>query len=134
MHSERFLITEHVADAIQTAKKEKRKIIAVGTTTTRTLESAWENGRLKTGLQKTDLFIYPPYPYQVIDQMLTNFHLPESTLLMLVSAFAGRKFVMMAYQEAVRENLLSASQERAFNNLFHFTFTASHHKNSKKTR
>ncbi len=103
MHSERFLITDQVAETIEKAKSEKRKIVAVGTTTTRTLESAWRNGRLKTGLQKTELFIYPPYPYRVVDQLLTNFHLPESTLLMLVSAFANRELILKAYREAVEQ-------------------------------
>lgn len=103
MHEERFSIDSSVAEKIHNAKKEGRKIVAVGTTTIRTLESAWQNGELKTGEQKTNLFIYPPYQYQVADQLLTNFHLPESTLLMLVSALAGKDLVMTAYQHAVRE-------------------------------
>ncbi len=104
MHEERFHISETVAKKIQTGKKEGRKIVTVGTTTVRTLESAWDNGRLKTGDQKTSLFIYPSFQYQVADQILTNFHLPQSTLLMLVCAFGGKDFVMGAYEKAVAES------------------------------
>jgi S-adenosylmethionine:tRNA ribosyltransferase-isomerase len=101
MHEEKFEISTAAATAIQTAKAEGRKIVAVGTTTTRTLEAAWCNGTLQTGRQKTRMFIYPPYRYRVVDHLLTNFHLPESTLLMLVSAFAGKEYILNAYQEAV---------------------------------
>lgn len=103
MHEETFEISEEAAVAIQTAKKDGRKIVAVGTTTTRTLETAWRNGSLQIGQQKTRLFIHPPYRFQVVDHLLTNFHLPESTLLMLVSAFADKDFILKAYQEAVLE-------------------------------
>jgi len=101
MHEERFEISEKTAKTIQSAKLDGRKVVAVGTTTTRTLESAWQDGKLKTGAQKTRMFIYPPYQYNVVNQLLTNFHLPESTLLMLVSAFAGRDYIFSAYSEAV---------------------------------
>ncbi|MBU2514897.1 tRNA preQ1(34) S-adenosylmethionine ribosyltransferase-isomerase QueA [bacterium] len=103
MHEEKFFISETVAQKIETGKKEGRKIVTVGTTTVRTLESAWDNGRLRTGHQKTSLFIYPSYQYKVADQVLTNFHLPQSTLLMLVCAFGGKDFVMNAYEQAVIE-------------------------------
>ena len=108
MHEERFEISKKTAATILKAKAEKRAIIAVGTTTTRSLESAWQQGTLKTGEQSTGLFIYPPYQYKVVDNLLTNFHLPESTLLMLVSAMAGKDFLFKAYNEAV------ASQYRFF--------------------
>ncbi len=103
MHEEEFFVSEETATKINQAKKRGRKIVAVGTTATRTLESAWKDGCLQAGPQKTDLFIYPPYRFHVVDQLLTNFHLPESTLLMLVSAFADREFVLDAYREAVQE-------------------------------
>lgn len=101
MHEERFEISQETAEIILKAKSEKRPVVAVGTTTTRSLESAWQNGELKTGKQNTGLFIHPPYQYKVVDNLLTNFHLPESTLLMLVSALAGKDFLFKAYNEAV---------------------------------
>jgi S-adenosylmethionine:tRNA ribosyltransferase-isomerase len=100
MHPERFSISAETADKIASA----RRVVAVGTTTVRVLESAERrNGRLiaQTGL--TDLFIYPPYRFRHVDLLFTNFHLPHSTLLMLVSAFAGRDFLLRAYAEAIRE-------------------------------
>lgn len=97
MHSERFHIPEEGARAINAAPR----ILAVGTTTTRLLETL---GRpLRPGDGTTDIFIYPPYQFRAVDALLTNFHLPKSTLLMLVSAFAGREFVLRAYQEAIRQ-------------------------------
>ena len=85
-------------------KKEGGKIVAVGTTSRRTLESATdENGILKAGSGWTDIFIYPGYPFKMIDRLITNFHLPESTLMMLVSALAGKDKIMVAYEEAVKE-------------------------------
>jgi S-adenosylmethionine:tRNA ribosyltransferase-isomerase len=100
MHSERFSISPEAADAIN----EADRIIAVGTTTVRTLESARRRGEKVPAQQGTsDLFIYPPYHFRQIDVLLTNFHLPRSTLLMLVSAFAGREFLLRAYQEAIPE-------------------------------
>ncbi len=103
MHSEVFTISEETASAVEKAKAEGRKIIAVGTTSVRSLESAWDSGRLRRGLQETDLFIYPPHRFSVADCLFTNFHTPESTLLMLVCAFAGYENTMKAYRRAVEE-------------------------------
>jgi len=103
MHSEFFYIDDKTAENIESAKKAGRKIIAVGTTSVRTLESAWINGKLKRGENNTSIFIYPGYKFKVIDALFTNFHTPESTLLMLVSAFAGRELILESYAEAVRE-------------------------------
>ena len=100
MHAERFSISPEAADKIN----EAHRIIAVGTTTVRTLESAGrEGGEILAQEGATDLFIYPPYDFQAVDVLLTNFHLPRSTLLMLVSAFAGREFLLRAYEEAISE-------------------------------
>ena len=99
MHSERFSISPEAADKIN----EANRIIAVGTTTVRTLESANRvEGKIVAQEGATDLFVYPPHNFRAVDVLLTNFHLPRSTLLMLVSAFAGRKFVLHAYEEAIR--------------------------------
>jgi S-adenosylmethionine:tRNA ribosyltransferase-isomerase len=103
MHSEYFNIDTHTAKKIESAKKTGRKIIAVGTTSVRTLESAWIDGKLKRGESNTSIFIYPEYKFKVIDALFTNFHTPESTLLMLVSAFAGRDKILESYAEAIRE-------------------------------
>lgn len=104
MHSEFFQISEEAADLINTTRKNGGRIISVGTTSTRTLESAAEaDGTLHAKSGWTDIFIYPGYQFKVIDGLITNFHLPESTLVMLVSALAGRKHVMAAYEEAVKE-------------------------------
>jgi len=103
MHEERFLITEETALAVEKAKSQKRKIIAVGTTSLRSLESAFASGGLKRGWQSTSIFIYPGYKFNVVDALFTNFHTPHSTLLMLVSAFAGRELILESYAEAVRE-------------------------------
>jgi S-adenosylmethionine:tRNA ribosyltransferase-isomerase len=104
MHEETYIITDDAANKIESAKTEGRAIIAVGTTSLRTLESAWQNGKLRGGEDSTSIFIYPPYKFKVVDALFTNFHTPESTLLMLISAFAGRDFVMDAYHEAVKEH------------------------------
>ncbi|MDR2536607.1 MAG: tRNA preQ1(34) S-adenosylmethionine ribosyltransferase-isomerase QueA [Treponema sp.] len=101
MHEEFFSIDENAAKRIETTKAEGRKIIAVGTTSVRTLESAWQEGRLISGEGSTSIFIYPGYTFKLIDGLFTNFHTPESTLLMLVSAFAGQKLIMESYQEAI---------------------------------
>ncbi|MCF7918437.1 MAG: tRNA preQ1(34) S-adenosylmethionine ribosyltransferase-isomerase QueA [Candidatus Cloacimonetes bacterium] len=104
MHQEFCQITEGNAEIINRAKDEKRRVIAVGTTSTRTLESFAEEGRVKAGAHFTDIFIYPGgRKIQIIDGLLTNFHLPESTLLMLVSSFAGYHNTMKAYEQAVAE-------------------------------
>ena len=103
MHFERYSISQDVANKITKAKSQNRKIVAVGTTSVRTLESAWDENQLKSGSASTNIFIYPPYQFKVVDQLLTNFHLPESTLLMLVSALTGKDFIQEAYQTAVEE-------------------------------
>jgi S-adenosylmethionine:tRNA ribosyltransferase-isomerase len=100
MHAEQFVIEKAAADAINAAKR----IIAIGTTTTRVLESAMQReGKISAMEGGTDIFIYPPYEFAAIDALLTNFHLPKSTLLTLVSALAGREFILKAYAEAIRE-------------------------------
>lgn len=102
MHEEAFTVSEATAEKINQAKKEGRPILAVGTTSVRTLESACdENGIVKAGTSSTHIFMYPGYRFKVIDQMFTNFHTPESTLIMLVSAFAGREHILNAYRTAV---------------------------------
>ncbi len=102
MHEEVFTVSEATAEKINQAKKEGRPVLAVGTTSVRTLESACdENGIVKAGTSSTHIFMYPGYRFKVIDQMFTNFHTPESTLIMLVSAFAGREHILNAYRNAV---------------------------------
>ena len=104
MHSEFYMVTQEAADKINKAKANGSRVISVGTTSTRTLESAAdENGFLKETSGWTEIFIYPGYRFKVIDCLITNFHLPQSTLVMLVSALAGREHVLAAYEEAVRE-------------------------------
>jgi len=111
MHEERFAISEKTAHTVNTAKKERRRVIAVGTTSVRVLESAIDpvSGKLDAGSGRTRIFIHPPYRFRIVDGLLTNFHLPRSTLLMLVSAFAapgethGRDLILSAYAEAIRE-------------------------------
>ena len=104
MHSEYFFIEEDQAKLINDTKAAGGRVIAVGTTSCRTLESAvGEDGTLKATSGWTDIFIYPGYQFKVIDALITNFHLPESTLLMLVSALAGKENIMNAYEEAVKE-------------------------------
>lgn len=103
MHSETYNIDKETADRINTAKEQGRRVICVGTTSVRTLESAAENGKLINLSGETSIFIYPPYKFQVVDGIITNFHLPESTLIMLISAFSSKENVMNAYQEAVKE-------------------------------
>ncbi|MDC7221468.1 MAG: tRNA preQ1(34) S-adenosylmethionine ribosyltransferase-isomerase QueA [Spirochaetales bacterium] len=107
MHTETYHVSDKTADAIEKAKREGRPVIAVGTTSLRTLESAWEGtfeeGQMKRGSFETDIFIYPGYKFKVISGLFTNFHTPESTLLMLVSAFAGKDLIDRAYRAAVEE-------------------------------
>ncbi len=104
MHSEFYIVEDAEAKKINDAKKNGGRVICVGTTSCRTLESAAEiDGSLKAGSGWTDIFIYPGYRFKILDCLITNFHLPESTLVMLVSALAGREHVLEAYQEAVRE-------------------------------
>ena len=98
------MVEEEEAEKINRAKRAGGRIICVGTTSCRTLESAaGEDGVLRAGSGWTDIFIYPGYRFRMMDALITNFHLPESTLLMLVSAFAGRERMLAAYEEAVRE-------------------------------
>ena len=104
MHSEYFEISKETCDIINQAKKDGRRVIAVGTTSVRVLESAtFENGEIKSSNGETKIFIYPGYKFKIIDGLITNFHLPESTLIMHVSAFAGHKETMEVYQTAVKE-------------------------------
>lgn len=104
MHSEFYMVSQEAADKINRAKESGHRVIAVGTTSTRTLEAAAdENGRLHETSGWTEIFIYPGYQFKVIDALITNFHLPQSTLVMLVSALAGREHVLHAYEIAVKE-------------------------------
>lgn len=104
MHSEHFYIKQEDVDKINTAKKNGKRVIAIGTTSCRVLETiADENGMVKATEGDTQIFIYPGYKYKCLDGLVTNFHLPESTLIMLVSALAGRDYIMKAYNEAVKE-------------------------------
>ena len=104
MHSEYYQVTEEAAETINRAKKEGRRVICVGTTSCRTVESAAvEKGRIEAGCDNTEIFIYPGYEFKILDCLITNFHLPESTLVMLVSALAGKEHVMEAYEEAIRK-------------------------------
>jgi len=102
MHEERYYISEDVAHRLTRDKREGRRIVAVGTTTVRTLETAAESGEIGAGEGHSELFIYPGYSFRVVDAIFTNFHLPKSTLIMMISAFAGRDLIMRAYEEAVR--------------------------------
>jgi S-adenosylmethionine:tRNA ribosyltransferase-isomerase len=102
MHSEQYEISEEAAATLNASKS----IVAVGTTTVRALESARQEGRFQAGRRETNIFITPGYRFQAVDKLLTNFHLPESTLLILVSAFAGMETIRRAYQEAIREKYL----------------------------
>lgn len=103
MHSEFYSITEDAAATINRAKEEGRRVIAVGTTSIRTLESAGTTGRVKAGSGSTNIFIYPGFTFHIVDALVTNFHLPESTLLMLISALSTREKILHAYEIAVQE-------------------------------
>ena len=105
MHSEFYIMTKETADILNKAKDDNRRIVAVGTTSTRTLEAIAQdnNGRFKACSGNTDIFIYPGYKFKAINALITNFHLPKSTLVMLVSALAGRENILNAYSEAVKE-------------------------------
>ncbi len=104
MHSEYYEVSEKAAEIINKAKREGRRVIAVGTTSVRTLESvADENGLLKPCSGNTQIFIYPPYKFRCVDALITNFHLPESTLIMLVAALTGREEILNLYKTAVEE-------------------------------
>ena len=104
MHSEFYVVEQEQAALVNETKRNGGRVICVGTTSCRTLESATdEEGKLQAGSGWTEIFIYPGYQFKIMDGLITNFHLPESTLLMLVSAFAGKEKIMAAYKEAVRE-------------------------------
>ena len=104
MHSEYYQVTREAADKINKAKENGHRVVCVGTTSCRTVESACdENGHMEECCDNTEIFIYPGYRFKVLDALITNFHLPESTLVMLVSALAGREHVLAAYEEAVKE-------------------------------
>ncbi len=104
MHEESYFVPDEAAEKIKKAKSEGRRVIAVGTTSVRTIESAArESGEAEAGRAVTDIFIYPGYQFKVTDAMITNFHLPKSTLLMLISAFADKEFIFRAYENAVEE-------------------------------
>ncbi len=102
MLAETYEISPEVAKSLNDGIKKRLPVTAVGTTSVRALESAYEDGCMRAGRFSTDLFIYPGYAFKAVDRLLTNFHLPRSTLLMLISAFAGRDFILEAYREAVR--------------------------------
>ena len=104
MHSEYYQVTEEAANMINETKKNGGRVICVGTTSCRTVESAAdEQGMVQPGCDNTEIFIYPGYRFKVLDALITNFHLPESTLVMLVSALAGREHILHAYEEAICE-------------------------------
>ena len=104
MHREFYSVSPEAADAINKAKAEGRRIVAVGTTAVRTLEAAGESGMIKAGGNWTNIFIYPGYRFRLVNSLITNFHLPQSTLLMLVSALSTREIMLTTYDEAVREH------------------------------
>ncbi len=101
MHSEKYVITKETADILNDAMKNKKRIVAVGTTSTRTLESAYNDG-FKEEVSDTSIFIYPGYKFKVVDAQITNFHLPKSTLMMLVSALSDKETILNAYEEAIK--------------------------------
>jgi len=101
MHAEEYEIDRESADLINQAKEQGRRVIAVGTTSVRALEFATRKGKLHPGKGACDLFIYPGYRFKMVDALITNFHLPKSTLILLVSAFATKDFIFSAYQEAI---------------------------------
>jgi S-adenosylmethionine:tRNA ribosyltransferase-isomerase len=102
MHAETYEIPEDAVRAIRTARDAGGRIVAVGTTSLRALEaSAAETGDVTAGTRSTSIFVYPPYRFRVVDALITNFHLPKSTLLMLAAAFAGRERILAAYEEAI---------------------------------
>ena len=104
MHSEYYQMSHEVAEILENTKKSHKKIIAVGTTSTRTLESVMQKyGHFQECSGFTDIFIYPGYSWKAVDSLITNFHLPKSTLIMLVSALAGKENILKAYQIAVQE-------------------------------
>ena len=105
MHAERFRIPEETVAAVDTTRRQGGRVVAVGTTVVRSLEAAAAGGALAAGAGETDIFIKPGHRFRVVDALLTNFHLPESTLLILVAAFAGRERVLAAYHHAIARPL-----------------------------
>lgn len=103
MHKESYLISEDAANRLNLAMQNKKRIVAVGTTSVRTLESNYDGTSFKPGLYETDIFIYPGYKFLTIGALITNFHLPKSTLVMLVSALSSRELILKAYEEAIKE-------------------------------
>lgn len=103
MDAERYIVPEAVADTLNRTRAEGGRVVAVGSTSVRTLETVYREGRYWAGQGRSDLYIYPPYTYRAVDAILTNFHLPQSTLLMMMSAFTTRERLLAAYEEAVRE-------------------------------
>ena len=118
MHTEYYEVSKEVEEIINRGKREGKKIIAVGTTSVRTLETvADENGFVKAGSGNTNIFIYPGYTFKCVDKIITNFHLPESTLIMLVSAFLGRDKTLKAYNYAVEKRYKFFSFRRCDDNI-----------------
>jgi len=105
MHSEKFFISDETAETVENAHRSGNTILAVGTTSVRTLESAWKSDtqQLSRGMQATDIFIYPGFRFALTGALLTNFHTPQSSLVMLVSAFAGRDNIFAAYRHAIEK-------------------------------
>ena len=103
MHSEYYIVSQKAADAVNRTRENGGRVICVGTTSCRTIESATENGKLQVKSGETDIFIYPGYQFKMTDALITNFHLPKSTLVMLVSALAGKENILSAYEHAVKE-------------------------------
>lgn len=118
MHTEYYEVSKQAEEIINRGKREGKKIIAVGTTSVRTLETvADENGFVKAGSGNTNIFIYPEYNFKCVDKIITNFHLPESTLIMLVSAFLGRDKTLKAYNYAVDKKYKFFSFRRCYDNI-----------------
>lgn len=123
MHTEYYEVSKEAEEIINRGKREGKKIIAVGTTSVRTLETvADENGFVKAGSGNTNIFIYPGYTFKCVDKIITNFHLPESTLIMLVSAFLGRDKTLTAYNYAVDKKYKFFSFRRCYDNILIVVF------------
>lgn len=123
MHTEYYEVSKQAEEIINRGKREGKKIIAVGTTSVRTLETvADENGFVKAGSGNTNIFIYPGYTFKCVDKIITNFHLPESTLIMLVSAFLGRDKTLKAYNYAVEKRYKFFSFRRCYDNILIVVF------------
>ena len=123
MHTEYYEVSKQAEEIINRGKREGKKIIAVGTTSVRTLETvADENGFVKAGSGNTNIFIYPGYTFKCVDKIITNFHLPESTLIMLVSAFLGRDKTLKAYNYAVDKKYKFFSFRRCYDNILIVVF------------